>query len=367
MILLKNIEIYSPKYLGKKDILFNNKIISIDENININFKGLKTIDCKNMKLLPGIIDQHVHIVGGGGEGGFESRSNPIDYKKIIEAGISSIVGTLGTDGYTRNIDFLIAKTKELKTQGINAYCYTGSYDFPTKTFTGDVKKDIIFIEEIIGTKIALNDKRASDISLNELIRLINNNYTAGLISSKAGVVHAHIGPNIEGLKLIFDVINKYPNINNIIPTHISRNKQILDEAIILNKKGITIDFTCEGEEVFDEIYKCFKYSLDNNSNIDKITFSSDGNGSSPEFDSNNRIIGYKIMPVDTMFKMLKFMYLNKNENLENIIPLFSTNIANILKLNRKGYIKENYDSDMIIVDKEFNLINTIINGNIFDI
>ena len=74
MILIKNVKIYSPKFLGKKDIFIcNGKIVCIAENLEPNLPNVKVIDASNLVAIPGLIDKHVHITGGGGEGGFKTR------------------------------------------------------------------------------------------------------------------------------------------------------------------------------------------------------------------------------------------------------------------------------------------------------
>ena len=70
MILIKNAKIYSPKFLGKKDIFIcNGKIVCIAENLEPNLPNVKVINASNFTAIPGFIDKHVHITGGGGEGG----------------------------------------------------------------------------------------------------------------------------------------------------------------------------------------------------------------------------------------------------------------------------------------------------------
>src|SRR5690606_3180786 len=102
--------------------------------------------------VPGLIDNHVHITGGGGEGSFKTRVPEITLSKLIEAGITTVVGLLGTDATTRSVENLVAKAKALKEEGVSVYVHTGSYEFPSVTLTGQIKKDIVFIEEIIGAK-----------------------------------------------------------------------------------------------------------------------------------------------------------------------------------------------------------------------
>ena len=61
----------SPDYMGKKDILIvYDKIAEIARRNPAGQVGeVEVIDCRQCLVCPGIIDQHVHITGGGGEQG----------------------------------------------------------------------------------------------------------------------------------------------------------------------------------------------------------------------------------------------------------------------------------------------------------
>ncbi|MDO7976587.1 amidohydrolase family protein [Oceanotoga teriensis] len=164
MILIKNIEVYAPEKIGEKDVLITgNKIYKISNEISLNTNlKIKVIDGKNKILIPGFIDSHVHILGGGGEGGYKTRTPEITLTDLTKHGITTVIGCLGTDGTTRTMSNLIAKAKGLKEEGISCYIYTGSYQFPVKTLTQNIQDDIILIEEIIGVgELALSDHRSS--------------------------------------------------------------------------------------------------------------------------------------------------------------------------------------------------------------
>lgn len=106
-------------------------------------------------LAPGLIDQHVHITGGGGEAGYHSRTPEITLSGIIRYGTTTVVGTLGTDGCTRSLENLYSKAKALEYEGISTFIHTGSYALPSVTFTGSVTRDLVLIDKVIGCKIAV--------------------------------------------------------------------------------------------------------------------------------------------------------------------------------------------------------------------
>lgn len=172
MILLKNVRPYD-KSADVQDILICGRdIIEIAPNIDVPERLIEqTIDGEGLVAAPGYIDQHVHITGGGGEGGFSNQVPPLKLSQLVDAGVTTVVGLLGTDGTTRSVANLVAKTKAFNEEGWTAYCLTGSYWYPTHTLTGSVIDDITFIQEIIGVKVAISDHRGSGITKDELTRL----------------------------------------------------------------------------------------------------------------------------------------------------------------------------------------------------
>ena len=87
---------------------------------------------------------------------------------LTKFGVTTVVGCLGTDGIGRDMCALVAKTKGLNEQGMSAYCYTGSYQIPVHTLTDSIVKDIMMIQEIIGTgEIAISDHRSSQPTFEE--------------------------------------------------------------------------------------------------------------------------------------------------------------------------------------------------------
>ena len=77
ILLLKHGEVYSPEYVGVADILvLNGKIAAIERGIDFNCTGVQPeiLNLRGMRLVPGFIDNHVHIIGVGGEAGFFSRT-----------------------------------------------------------------------------------------------------------------------------------------------------------------------------------------------------------------------------------------------------------------------------------------------------
>jgi beta-aspartyl-dipeptidase (metallo-type) len=366
MILIKNVDVFSPEYIGTKDVLTaNGKIVLIDNEINTFSKKIYVIDGTGKKLVPGFIDCHVHITGGGGEGSFRTRVPEITLSRLVEGGITTVVGLLGTDSTTRSVENLISKTKALKEEGISAYAVTGSYGFPSVTLTDSVKKDIVFIDEILGVKIALSDHRSASISSHELARLASDARVAGMLSGKAGIVVAHMGNGKKGLSMINEVLEETEiPVKTIRPTHVNRRKELLKEAFDFAKKGGIIDLTCGISEETTPSYAIIEAEKCNVP-LENITISSDGYGSWSNYDNIGNLKEIGVSSVKNLYEEFKFMVKNLDFSIDKALMFFTSNVSKALeKYPQKGSISENSDADMLLLDENLEIETVIANGNV---
>lgn len=365
MYLIKNADIYAPKHLGEKELLIaGGKIVAIEDKININSKELKIIDAKGMKLSPGFIDTHVHITGGGGEGGYKSIVPPLSFSSFIKAGLTTVLGLLGTDGITRSVENLVAKAKGLKEEGLSVYALTGSYSYPSCTITGDVGKDIVFIDEIIGVKIAISDHRDSSISVAELAKLASAVRVASMISSKAGIVLAHLGDAKAGLKPILELIKNY-NVPKMLfrPTHVNRNPWLLEEALDFADNGGYIDLTCGISEQASPSSVLASLVKENKS-LDKITYSSDGGGSYSIYDEDQKLIKLGVASLDALhLELIKLVKLGVD--LSQALAFITENVSKALNLYpKKGCIKIGSDADILLLADDLSINSVFAKGSL---
>lgn len=200
MKLIRNARLYAPEDLGCMDVLIGGgKILRIGESLPAEEAyHVEVIDGAGKIMMPGLIDAHVHILGGGGEGGYRTRTPEIMLSDIICGGVTTVVGCLGTDGTTRTMTNLIAKARGLEEEGITAYIYTGSYQIPVRTLTGSVADDLILLDKVIGTgEIAISDHRSSQPTYEEFARIVADTRVGGILSGKAGIVNIHMGDGRE--------------------------------------------------------------------------------------------------------------------------------------------------------------------------
>lgn len=358
MILLKNCSL-NGKFV---DILIENKKIlkigNIDEKQleRIFGKDLDIINIHNRHVIPGYIDTHVHLTGGGGEGGFSSRVPEIKLSEIVSNGVTTVVGVLGTDTITRSVENLVSKTKALNEEGITAYCLTGGYEYPSPTVTGTIQKDITFIKEIIGTKIAISDHRCYNPTKENLIKLMSETRVAGLVSGKKVSVNFHVGWGKGNMDKLLDILNETNIPNSLIrPTHVSCNEEVFKQALKLAKKGTYIDITAgkDIEKSVKYILKVFEKGLS-----EQLTISSDANGSVPIW-KDGVCIGISAHTMNGLHRIIKELIIKHNITLDEATKILTLNPSKALNLEDKGVIEEGKDADIIILDENYN-INSVM-------
>lgn len=371
--LIKNGEVYAPGYLGKMDILIAaEKIIAMAENIQVpdGFVEINIVDADGKYVLPGFIDSHVHILGGGGEGGFKTRTPEICLTQITEAGVTTVVGCLGTDGIGRDMKTLLAKARALEEEGISTFIYTGSYRIPPITITDSIQKDLMLIDKIIGVgEIALSDHRSSYPTFDEFIKVVADARVGGMLSGKVGIVNIHIGDGKQELDFLTKMEKETDiPLKQVLPTHVNRNPSLFRKAIKYAKKGGSVDLTTSTTPKFlkEGEVKCsigLKNLLEEGVDIRNILFSSDGQGSLPEFDDNGDCIGLTFGSVKSLYSEVRDAVQIEGIKLEEAIKVITSNVADMLKLSAKGYISVGKDADIVLVDSEgLNVMNVFAKG-----
>ena len=367
MLLIKGAEVYAPEYIGKKDILVaGGKIEKMGDNLPA-YEGCEVIDGTGKIVTPGIIDRHVHITGGGGEGSFKTQAPRVELSNLVEGGVTTVVGVLGTDGISRSVENLLAKAKALKEEGISVYVCCGAYGYPSPTLTGDVSKDIMFVDEIIGLKLAVSDHRAPNINVDELIRVASDVRTAGMLSDKPGIVCLHMGDDKKGLEPIFTALEETSiPIKTFQPTHCARNPKLLADAFKFAKMGGTFDVTCsQSDSKFVEVAGALKAAKEDGVPMDKVTFSSDGFGSFSNYDEAGRLVSIGVAEVNTMYRQVVYQVKHEGMDLAEALTYATSNVAKVLELYpKKGCVAEGSDADILLLDADLTMNAVIANGTV---
>ena len=371
--LIRNAKVYQPEYAGVKDILvLNGKIAAVGEKLKADFGGsveAEELDAEGMAAVPGFIDSHEHIMGGGGEGGFATRTPEANLKDLVLNGITTVVGCIGTVSVARDMTALLAKAHALEAEGITAYAYTGSYRVPIQTLTDSLMKDIMMLDKVIGVgEVAVSDHRSSQPTFEEFARIAADARVAGMLSGKAGIVNVHLGDSARKMDLIERVIHETEiPASQFLPTHVNRNAALFDNCLELAKEGLTIDFTGNEdidywETICDEVRVCkgIRRLLDLGISSDRFTISSDGQGSMPVFNAAGEYQGIGIGKASCLLKEVRECVQKEGIPLEIAVKGITSNVASVLKLGAKGQLKAGFDADICLLAEDSLELKTVM-------
>jgi beta-aspartyl-dipeptidase (metallo-type) len=368
MILFKNARLYSPKEIGNTDILVSGSaIIAIEENLSITGLNYTTIDLNNQIVTPGFIDQHVHVLGAGGKRGFGSMTNELTAKDLLSVGTTTVVGLLGTDGVTRSPKSLYAKVKGLDDQGMTAYMHTGYYGLDPIHVMNSIQDDLVFIDKVLGCKIAISDIRSSFPTVQELLNKWREVYVGSMLAGKKGILHVHLGNSPSKLDPLFQMVNDYQvPIESISPTHVARTSELFESAIEFGKLGGRIDITT-GASKFTDPHRAVLMALEQNLSIDRITFSTDGNAGLDLKDDKQNIIGTKPAPISANLSEFQRLVKSEEISISDSLSIVTSNVSDNLGLNHKGRVKVGADADFCVFNDSWELQNVIAMGEMISL
>ncbi len=366
--LLANAHVFAPEDLGVRHLLCGNgRVLAIvNDPDDVSTPGLLVTDLGGKRLLPGFIDGHAHITGGGGESGFSSRVPPVPLSRFTSAGVTSVVGLLGTDDTTRDTRAVVAQARALREEGMSAWCHTGGYHVPPTTLTGSVRDDIVFIDPIIGVgEIAISDHRSSQPTLDEILRLAGDVHVAGMITGKAGILHLHLGDGERGLQLVRKALKQSELPARVFnPTHVNRKKALFEEAIEIANHGCTVDITAfpvgQDEDAWAADAALLRY-LDSSAPAGNVTISSDGGGCLPEFNEQGELTKMDIGSPHCLGEALKNL-LDRGIDLALVLPAFTQNVANLLRLKDKGWIGVGSAADFVVLSDSHEISGVMLGG-----
>ena len=368
--LIKGASVYAPEALGTKYVLIaDSRILKIAPDIPAaDAYEHEVLDGKGKLLFPGFIDSHVHILGGGGEGSYHTRTPEIMLTDITLGGVTTVVGCLGTDGTTRNMASLLAKARGLEEEGISAYIYTGSYQVPVRTLTENIADDLILIDKVIGCgEIAVSDHRSSQPTKEEFARIVGDTRVGGILSGKAGLVNIHMGDGTRMLSYLRYVIEETEiPPSNMLPTHINRSTRLLKDGIDYAKSlGGYVDLTTSSDPDYleeDEVKAStgLRLMLEQGVSEHQITFSSDGQGSMPIFDKDGVFLGLGVGKVTSLYREVRDAILTEKIEITQALKPVTSNPADLLKLNGKGRIAPGKDADLVLVEESSLCIDTVL-------
>lgn len=356
-IFIRNAQVYAPESRGVNNVLIEGgRILSVSSGAaGLEGELLETIDAQGRWLLPGFVDVLTHPCGGGGEGGFGNRTPELEADEFIHAGVTTPVGALGTDSITRSLEVLFGKTMELRAKGLSALMYNGSYRMPPLTLTGDVARDMLLVEPVIGVgEVAISDHRSSQPTTQELRRLAADVHLGGTLSGKQGVVFLHLGDGGAGLEPIEAALagTELPR-RLFYPTHSNRNRSLLEQAAQHASRGGYADITVSTTEELIAAgdipaLDALSLALEAGAPAERLTLSSDAGGSLPLY-RDGELAGLQSASPGAMLDTLTAA-IGRADTVETVIAAMTRNPARALGLARKGCIAPGFDADLMLLD-----------------
>ena len=364
-LLINNARVFAPNDLGRQNVLMvGEQIAAIGPDLTCDLPDLETIDASGRILTPGFFDQHIHVTGGGGEGGPATRTPELVLSELIRSGTTSVVGVSGTDFTTRSIPNLLAKVRALKTEGVSAWMYTSNYRYPATTLTDSVANDLFFVPEVLGVKIALGDHRSSFPTTQQVLALLADIRVGGMIAGKTGFLHIHLG-NIPGAFAMFDeIIARGFPVRHIRPTHCGRIRHVFDAAVEFALKGGHIDITTGASCCFDNASLAVLAALEAGVDPKLITLSTDGHGSVPRFNEKGEMAGLGVGGVEGNLLAFKRLVGDYGMAIEKALPFVTSNVASALGLADQGVVAKGACGNACLFTEDFRLTDVVARGRV---
>ena len=361
-LLIRNAHVYAPRDLGVADVLMaGGRTLAVGKDLNVVISGLETVDAAGKIMTPGFFDQHIHVNGGGGEGGYVSRCPELNLSELVAVGTTSLVGVCGTDFISRSVENLLAKVRALTAEGASAWMYTSNYRFPCTSMSQSVAEDMFLVPECLGVKIALGDHRSSFPRPDEVLHLLADIRLTGMITGKGGVLHVHMG-DIPG---IFEMFVKFQEggfpIKHIRPTHCSRKRDIYESSLEFARHGGYVDYTagfsCNGSTAKDILE-----AIDSGVDPTHITMSTDGHGSMPRFNDKGEMVGLATGGVGGLLDTIRDLIGNHGVPVERALIFNTTNVTDALGLKDQGRIEAGACGNACLFNDGWELTDVISKG-----
>ncbi|MEE4217117.1 MAG: beta-aspartyl-peptidase [Xanthomonadales bacterium] len=364
--LIKHAQVFAPQALGVRDVLLSGaRIAALGEKLDISGRELETVEADGRWLLPGLVDPLTHPCGGGGEGGFGNRTSELEAPAFIEGGVTTLVGALGTDSITRSLEVLYGQVMKLRAAGLAAYMYSGSYRVPATTLTGDLARDMLMVEPVIGAgELAIADHRASHPSLEEIRRIASDIHLGGTLSGKGGTLFLHVGDGSSGLDLVEATLCQSDLPRRLFyPTHCNRKAALLEQAIGFAQRGGYADLTVSSTPELlaaGEVsaLEAFREAIEAGAPASRFSFSSDAGGSLPHYE-NGQLIGLQEAKPSALLDLLRRAIGDGPAAPVEVIAALTRNPADALKLWRKGRIEPGADADLLLLDPAENQLTDV--------
>ncbi len=379
-MLIKNATLYAPEPKGLVDILLvGERIIQITEPGKSSASpDIEVLDACGRAVSPGFIDNHVHVLGGGGGLGFRSRVPELQTSQLTRVGTTTVIGMLGYDQSTKDMRGLLGKTKGFIGDGISAFALTGAtLRHPVPTLTGDICDDIAFIDSIIGVgEISISELGYGYDSLGPGAQYIAETLVqallVGRLAGKGGILCLQVPPYFEQcLKPLFAMLDKsHVPIEQMVPSHVNQTDGYMADAIAWGKRGGWVDVGANyrpdnhyarSTQPAEAVTRLIEAGVPMN----KILISSDGNGAPPKEEKGEAVpTRANYGHVGSLHMVWCQLIQQGRLKPEEALQLATSNVATAYHLKNKGRVDVGMDADLIIFDEDWNVDTVIARGQV---
>lgn len=342
-------------------LLAEGRIAAIGERLEFGNLPVGEIDLGNRRVLPGLVDGHVHFIGAAGDEGYASKTPEIFLSHFMSAGVTTAVGCLGFGRCCESVEHLYMKAQTLREEGLSAYIYSGAFRVPSPSVTESASVDIALLPWVIGVKVAIADGCSSQPSIEEFSRLASEAWAAGLQSGKAGVLQIHVGHHGDPFSWLTEIREKSGvPLSQFIPTHCNWSDSLVSLSAEYAKSGGYVDFstildTARGSLTSVAASVAAMRALDAGAPIQMLSFSSDGNVGMPIRDENKAQHGLYLERVGSLWHEVRALA-RSGMALEDAASLASSNPARRLGLYpQKGSLSVGADADLLVVGDELEI------------
>lgn len=334
------------------------------------------IDAKGAYVAPGFIDTHIHGFGGYGTDDYNSESILKMSELLTEYGVTGFIPTLYSAPKNEMIKGIRAiveamgKEKGAKILGIHL---EGPFISPERlgvqTPDSITPVDIELMEElwreseghIINMTVAPELKNMRELALYCVSK--------GIVL-QAGHTNATYAQMVEGMQArIFHVTHLFnamsrmhhrdPGAVGAVFIHPELSCEVIADGIHINEDIVKFLVTCKSLDKIVLVTDALKPTKQKKKPLI-------ANGEEVYLDkcfyrkSDNVIAGSALTMIESVKNIVSYGF-----TVEQAIHMASTNPARIMRIDHLGLITPGYDADIVIFNKNLNVLHTIIKGNIY--
>jgi beta-aspartyl-dipeptidase (metallo-type) len=319
------------------------------------------------RVIPGLVDGHVHVTGGGGEGGPATRVPPPPLTAYTRHGVTAVIGLLGTDDIVRSPADVLSRVHGLRAEGLRAWMLTGGYHLPAATVTGALRTDLVHLDPVLGVgEVAMSDHRGTVVTAQVLLDLASEVRAAALLGGKAGSIHLHLGDGRDGLNPLREAIARdHVPVQLWHPTHVNRQSALLDDAIDLAvTHGLRIDVTAfpvDRDDPAVPAATAIARALRAGVKPGQVTLSSDAGGSLPVFDTAGRLAGLGVGSAAGLLPTVAALTAD-GIALSDAVACVTSGPADQLGLAHVGRLAVGAPADLVVLDDDLTPTDVMIDG-----